>query len=322
MANVVGILVVLVAVTQISVGDAVDRIRESAARRSISPQNLAQAEQEREVLEEAAAAANERRRSLERDAGQRRRLLSEAERLIDEFEALPERDELRGLDGARWLARVEGASRQLERLEREVAQARSGLLRLGELLRGLPSEIRPKRVRLPDPRPPPAASREISFFCRYGRIVAIDLPGAIEQLDSGMRRAIGREGRLEWEDAPWLINLFDKQGIGKGEFRWSFKHREGGRLSADIRWQSQETGEALADLRAADSDYSRQLEKQSPEGHYLRYYVWSDSFGIYLEARYIAESLGYAVSWQAVDADDELGIEMSGRGSRPRILID
>ena len=322
MANVVGILVVLVAVTQLSVGDAVERIRETRAHQNVSQESLERAEQQREQLEQAVAAAREGERPAGRDAEQPALLLADARPLIEELEALPDREELRGMGRAKLRTRVEAETALLEQLEQRVARDRSRALRLDGVLRELPTEVRPKRARLPDPRPPPPGSREIAFFCRYGRIVALDLEALTEQLDAGMKLALGRERSGEWEDIPWLINLFSKQGIGQKGFRWSFREPEGGRLFADIRWRDEENGETLAALAAADSEYQQRLRKQTPDGYYLRYYVWSDSFEVYLEARYIAESVGYVVSWYAVDAKDEVGIEMSGRGRRPRILID
>jgi hypothetical protein len=55
----------------------------------------------------------------------------------------------------------------------------------------------------------------------------------------------------------------------------------------------------------------------------MRYFVWPDSFDIYLEARYLAESQRYAVSWTVLDLDENVGYELTGRGDRiPPDLVD
>ena len=66
MANVTGILIVLLAVTQISVGDAMTRVRDDLDQRpELSPASLAQAEAEARSLQETLAPLLPRRPHLE-----------------------------------------------------------------------------------------------------------------------------------------------------------------------------------------------------------------------------------------------------------------
>ncbi|MDH4017798.1 MAG: hypothetical protein OEV20_10710, partial [Actinomycetota bacterium] len=107
MANVVGILVVLVAVTQLSLGDAIERIRERAGERAAStPADLTELVGQREVVLDAIELA---RSKIEQFVGEPRAgmVLADATPLLDEFESLagasaaagdaPSRDEVANL---------------------------------------------------------------------------------------------------------------------------------------------------------------------------------------------------------------------------------
>ncbi len=325
MANVVGILVMLVAVTQLSVVDSVDRIRDERAGREVSPQSVALAEREREQLEQALTEAGERLAKLE-PGGRAGLLLPDAAPLLDELVGLPGRAELRGLGSQELRARVELGRIELEQTEQQIERGRKRAAELDELLRGLPTEPRPKIARLPDPRPPPTGSREIMFLCRYGRIAAVDPEGMLEVLRDGITRALGEARTPNWEDREeriWVQNLFDKGLIGRDGLRWDLREEQGASLFAGIRLHDLEQGESLLDLRLGDSEYAASLGVQSPREYYARYFVWPDSFDVYLEARYLAESRGYPVSWTALRPEENVGVALSGpsRQLRP-VLVD
>jgi hypothetical protein len=322
MANVVGILVMLVAVTQLSVVDAVDRIRDEGARREVSQQSVTLAEQKREHLEQALAEAGERLIELE-PGGRAGLLLLDAAPLLDELAGLPGRAELRGLGSQELRARVEVARAELEHREQQIERGRRRATELDELLRGLPTEPRSKIARLPDPRPPPAGSRELLFLCRHGRIAAVDPEGMNQALWDGITRALGETRLPKREERIWVQNLFAKGIFGHGGLHWQLREEQGDTLFADVRLHDLEQAESLVDLRLGDSEYAESLGRQSPREYYARYFVWPDSFDVYLEARYLAESRGYPVSWTEVGPEENVGVTLAGprRQLRP-VLID
>lgn len=322
MANVVGILVMLVAVSQLPLAGAVDRIRLAGAGREVSQQAVERLERQHAELEETLAAAGERLAELE-SSGHPGLLLPEAVPLLDELTALPERSELRGLGSRELQVRVDADRAELERSRERVERSRRRATQLALLLRDLPAEPRPKIARLPDPRPPPAGSRPLSFLCRHGRIVPVDVDQMRVQLRRGIAAALGERRPLQWEDRMWAANLFEKLDIGHAGLHWVLREERGSTLFADLRVRDPEQGESLTELRLGGPEYTAQLRKQSPQEHYARYFVWPDSFDVYLEARYLAESQGYPVSWAALDLDEDVGLAIVGQpGLRLPVLVD
>jgi hypothetical protein len=161
---------------------------------------------------------------------------------------------------------------------------------------------------------------EIALFCRYDRLAHLDLAGMREMLRRGIRGALGDNVMPGFGDRSWLINLFDKRRFGSGNFYWEFEESEGPKLWAYIRWVDHGYGESVADLRNGESEFVRMLSEWTREGHYLRFYVWSDSYDIYLEARYLAEQMGWEVSWLPVPADEDVGMDLSGLTKTPVFL--
>jgi hypothetical protein len=321
MANVVGILVVLVAVTQLSVGDAVERIRDANTNALVDVTVVEATLSEKTSVEDAIVSAEGELDAMAPTAKRAGMLLEEAQPLLDELQALPGRDPLDGIGAEALRARIDREAAEIDRLASRVADGRSQLLRLDEVLTEVPTEIRPKIARLPDPRPPPSGAREVGFFCRYGRVQAIDVDAMKSRLYQGIEDALGDDRTIVWEDRPWLRNLFGKESFGDPNFYWSFRDQEGRSFFADILWRDERNGEGLAELRSAALGFREALEKQPVAGHYLRFYVWPDSFEVYLEARYIAEAEGFDVSWLAVDEENEVGIDLMG-GRQQRVLID
>lgn len=322
MANVVGILVVLVAVTQLSVGEAVDRISQRQdGRAEVSAEDVAVARARVAEVETAitaaegeleAYAASERRRGI---------LLEEIRPHVEALEALEGRFPLPDGRQAELAETVRAQRAAVANLAVEVDDAERKLSRLEALITDVPAELRPKIARLPDPRPPPASAKERAFVCRYGRVAALDLEGLEAMLRRGIRGALGDDRSIGFGDREWLVNLFAKRSFGSGNFYWAIREDQERSFWADIRWVDETYGETLADLRRDGSAFAQVLDATSRSDHYARFYVWNDSFEVYLEARYLAESKGWDVSWLAVPEDVEVGIDLLG-GNRRKVLLD
>jgi hypothetical protein len=321
MANVVGILVMLVAVTQLSVGDAVERIRERGSRESVDFESLEAAEAERERVENALVSASGQLSAMLPTEKRVGLLIEEATPLLEILEALPGRDSLRGLGAEALHEHVQRDAEQVARLRDSIKESRRKMLRLDEILTDLPEERRPKIARLPDPRPAPPGYRQAAFFCRYGRVKAIELQKMTALLHDGIRLALGDDFQPEMSDRPWLENFFRKTPMGLDGFYWSFRSQNTARFFADVTWNDASDGETAADLRLGDSSFAERLRGLAGQRRFIRFYVWSDSFEVYLEARYLAESAGLDVSWYAVDSNDEVGVDLRGH-RQPAILID
>jgi hypothetical protein len=326
MANVVGILIVLVAVTQLTVGDAVERIRAQGADREVSEEELATARAKRDRLDDALEEARLRWRNAADESRELAWLLDDAAPLIEELDALPDRDALHGLGIEELRALIADEQAMFDESTETESRLRSRVARLDDMIKDLPAETRPKVARLPDPRPPPSGTEELTFLCRHQRILPVDAQQMLRVLEESVWRALGtrRDYRaLQWEDRPWLVNYFDKEQVWYDDLGWKLRDAEGDLFFADLRWRDPSLGETSHEVRIGGSDYAQVLRGESPKKRFVHFYVWSDSFDVYLEARYLAEKLGFAVSWMAVDSREQVGVELSGRARpRPTLLVD
>ena len=321
MANVVGILVVLVAVMQLAVGDAVDRIVEEGVREPATLTEVEAAEAQRENLTGAIAALRDELDSLPPAPEKPGMLLDEAQPLLDALEALAGSNPMLAAELNELRQEIARKHDSVARRKERLAQQKKRLVQLEALLKNAPAAERPKVARLPDPRPPPKKTSELVFFCRYGRIVPIDTPALLARLYLGIEDALGKNRPVLEEDRPWLENLFRKELFGSQNFYWKFRGQSHRNLFADMVWRDKEEGEHAGDLRLEDNLLEATIQGQDPKKKYVRFWVWSDSFEVYLEARYLAEAAGFDVAWTVVPSDEEVGVDLLGH-SRTRVMID
>ena len=152
MANVVGILVVLVAVMQLAVGDAVDRIIEEGVRQPATLPEVQAAEKDQEAVADAIVAARGKLEALPPSPKRSGMVIEQAEPLLEELRALPgsELGYQRGIEALQ--EKVQKETDLLQELRSGVVEQSTRLARLDALLTHAPPVDRPKVARLPDPR--------------------------------------------------------------------------------------------------------------------------------------------------------------------------
>ena len=325
MANVVGILVMLVAVAQLSMGNALERIAEDAVPIELSPARVEASEKQQIEVEEAIVRAQGELEALPLTVRRDGLLLADAEEAIAELEGLAGADLLREGDFDSLAEKVSEQDGQLRALEQERKRASSRVSKLDGLLKEVPAETRPKIARLPDPRPPPKGKQALVFLARYGRVVLVDGGQLVKQLYAGVDSALGpRRGRgFTAKERSWLQNHFDKQRgyLGDTNFYWSLQDEGSKSFFAGLAWRTQELGDSIGDLRLGDSGFVTELAEFSARDRFVQFWVWPDSFEAYLEARYLAEAVGYDVAWSPVEGRHPVGVQLLG--PRPnRVMID
>jgi Na+-transporting methylmalonyl-CoA/oxaloacetate decarboxylase gamma subunit len=321
MANVVGILVVLVAVMQLAVGDAVDRIVEEGVRQPASLPEVEAAERDQATVAEAVVAARGKLEALPPGPEKPGILSKEATPLLEALRALPgsELGYEQGVEAVQ--EKVQRKTDAVENLRAELVEQDTRLARLDALLTHAPPEDRPKLARLPDPRPPAQGAEEIVVFCRYGHVAPVDRRQMLKRLHGGVEKALGENRAPTPSDGPWLQNFFRKQSVGWENFYWSIRNAGPRVLFADMAWHNRDFGERAGELRIEGSRLERIFDSHDPQKEYIRFWVWSDSFEVYLEARYLAEAAGFDVAWTAVPVGEEVGSNLLG-SSRTRVMID
>ena len=321
MANVVGILVVLVAVMQLAVGDAVERIVEEGVREPASLPQVEALEKEREAVTTAIMAARGKLEALPPSPERPGLLLDQAKPLLEVLDALPGPEEIVLRDTQTLKAKLAREARAAVELEARLEDEKRRLVRLDALLATSPPENRPRVVRLPDPRPPPRGAEEVVFFCRYGQVFFLDRREMFDKLHVGIELALGEKRELTEGDRPWLENFFRKQAVERENFVWRFDDPGPRTLFAEMVWRDREAGEDIADLRLEGSQLEASVRARDPGRQYIRFWVWPDSFEVYLEARYVAEAAGFDVAWTAVPSEQEIGVDLMGP-KRSRVMID
>jgi hypothetical protein len=308
MANVTGILVVLLAVTQISVGDAMARLREQLADRpELTREALALAEAEAAGLRNALAPLEPRQEELARARRERREDLAAMRTHNAEARADVATARATSTDSAALRRGIEASRRQARALEAQLATAQEELAGLtGALEEGESGPLR-REARLPDPRRPPTGATEIAYLCRYGRIVRAHAKELLRALQVGTRDATGGvwaygQGPPNFVDRSRMVAHFQANDVGTREFRWHVMDLGTRALFAQLEWRSHSLGESFEEVEAGRSEFNRDLLRVDPHRTYFRFFVWSDSFDVYAAARAKADEAGFAAGWVPFDA--------------------
>lgn len=312
MTNVVGILVILLIVTQLGVGEAVDRIRENLPEVSVEEHEQAQAANRnlRDLLENA-----------QRDDDDAQRRLSERERRLESLRS--EIAELRIDDESQDVAdlgNVEDELSALQTLKSELEERIPDMEEQMRLLRAQASEIGPPPepiesiIRIPDPRAAPDGAGRRWIFCRGGRIIYVDiqsLRGELARRIQMHRRILLRtEGdsplasirtqaqeREAVYDRTKIIDYFERNPIQIGGHRFRFHSNPRQRVVFPVINPSPREGFTVHDIQRPMSSYRRLLQEIKRDGDYIRFVVYPDSFEAYLEARAIAEEKSVPAGW-------------------------
>jgi len=291
MANVVGILVVLMAVIQMTVNDAMKRIQVWESEEAVELRD------EREDAQ--------RRLDTETGADLTRTLeLSRLREHLTELRRLPA-----SADTLVVAASVASQRLRARRLEASIAEEQERFANLQILLAEseAPTEHEGIALRLPDPRPAPIASERLVLFARFGRVFDPRLETLTRDLQEGLRRA----------PRP-VTRYFDTTDVGNEMLRWQVIDTAAGRVHR-LDWRHTDIGESLEDLQSKSAGLRELLRGLDPRREFLHFYVWGDSFEVYLEARRIAEEEGFSAGWIPLPAGKPLELV---KGHTPPTPVD
>jgi len=333
MTNVVGILVIVLVVTQLGVRDAVDRITTEKTN------EITQADIEAKKAEVAAAiAAREEVERQRKEVLQQIELVSKEgtdERLKEELEVLDgrlrwKRDDLtkiiekRSGEKAAHLQKAAEARKAAEEFEKKEKELREKVLAAQEreaqilaLLDNTPMrEVVPaKVVNLPNPRKAPEGATPKHLICREGKLYPWDRDnlrkGAqqrAEQLVALRNLAANPKTGI---DPKRLVPMFDKLRLNDEWFL--LKLKANGRQPRLVFERKRNAGYTIEDLENPRGPYARILKSIDPSKHYLRFTVWTDSYDVYLTARRIATEHGLLAGWDITSNPNEIDIPLGGK---------
>jgi hypothetical protein len=333
MTNVVGILVIVLVVTQLGVRDAVKRITSEKPKEVIEKE----IDEKKEELATAVAARKE--------AEQRRNeLLADLKSLSKPDDDKKLKEELDVLDGQlRWkrddlttfLKKREGEqaahmekaaeARKLaeefkkkeDELRKKVVAAQEQEATILALLDNTPMRevAAAKVVNLPNPRKAPEGATPKYMICREGKLY----PWSRDEMRKGAQeraeqlvglRNLAANPKTGIEDAK-LVPMFDKLRLNDDWFL--LKLKANGRQPRLVFERKRNAGYAIEDLENPRGPYIRILKTIDPSKHYLRFTVWTDSYEVYLVARRIAAENGLLAGWDITSSTAETDMPLGGK---------
>ncbi|MCR9097917.1 MAG: hypothetical protein NXI30_27165 [bacterium] len=291
LSNVVGILVIVLALTQIELGGALDRVLQRRAEQFEAEREFVATIPGRRAALDARSAALEARGIPSDDEG-----LAVAEEIL---EALDEFDPELGAPPEE----IEARFRLLSSIRRENAETQRALDDQRVREDALRSVSKERVARLPDPRV--ERGLESWVLVRHGRIFPVDRKALFE----AGQNALGRLLKIEESGASFRLDEFEsaalylrKRRIGSDGFRWLLEPGTPSWVRLD--WPPAERGIDPTGLTTSEA-WRRWLARRVPGRDFVKFHVWNDSFEAYGTARQATEAAGLGGGWIGYTADAE-----------------
>ncbi len=309
LSNVVGILIVVVILTQIQVGDALDRLIEIDASTLPESKQIANVvEAEYNDLSTRLTESKRRREAvLSRSTGSLSDAVSAAERALVSLEDMP-----KSFATSSPASKI-STEREIKELKKELQIQRTSLEGRSEYASEIQQVPKELVARLPDPGL--VTGEEAWILCRYQRCYLTDRTELIQVGSRAIGDIIGESRRIRPDEFDALAHHLRKRDIGYGNFRWHFVSEPSPR--AQVAWRSKDPGIERTRL-ATSPRFAEWLAARSPERDFIRFQVWNDSFETYLEARQVIEAAGFRAGWDAFKADQELELSLTFGKPPPR----
>lgn len=318
LTNVVGILIIVLAVLRITVDDTGERIRRQEETSGQVTTTMIQAIQgELYRLQTVHESLASHRESLEEWGKKLAGIIAGLESRVaqlerDRGEGTPEQSRQDLQDP---LAHAENMVGRLQtrRLRTSMELAELKKKKDGSRQRARADSI---RLRLPVPETPPNQSDPVYFFCRYGRVVKVGRDVLFDELDTATRTVVGLalqpfSKRRNSAAARKLAEYLEEVPAGNENFRWRITEVDRSFLKR-LDWRQRSVGETATEIALERSRFRTDLDTLRSQDHFLQFYVWSDSFPAYLEARGIAQNRGLRVGWKAFDKNEDFESHLFG----------
>jgi len=327
--NVVGILIIVLVVTQMGVGEAVKRIGKTMAVDPVTLQRteeeLVAKERQRDRLEarvedlqqvDEGQIANRLEELLRKKTGRQKEL----DRLTAELKAKQEKV----AKNTQLEAEIQENKTLLEKLRKEILAAQDEEARLKALL----EKTRPRKklpaleVMLPNPRPAPPGATQILFICSNNKLYPLNA----EQFrfeGQAIGKKVIRTERLELhlpvsesqkifylKNPEEFLREFNKQAPTGRYFRAELVAV--GSTPRLVFHPLEDAGETGRSIQRASSRFRKQLKAVDLSSYYIRFDVCADSFDVYVTARRTIGRIGLLAGWEPQAADWLYAVNLGG----------
>lgn len=315
MTNVVGILIILMIVTQLGVTDAVKRILRAgdAAAVEVTPEALTQAETKRAELEKLIAGLREQWAGLETSKPGDVAAVADVAGLIEKLKAQMAEAAQAKTDSKKLESEVAERKKKADELAKQYAALSKQLAELKARLAKAPGRTAPpaKIVTLPDPRSAPEGATPLLMIVRDGRVTPANEDDLRKVVETTMKRLRITPNEAGLIDCDKLVGAINKGKIGDRYWRVTLEIRSHRPYIVPQRRDT--AGETIEQISQPSSTYMRMVRLAKLKNQYLRFYVFSDSYDTYLEARRLAGEADVAAGWAAFDKGYVWRIWMPGQ---------
>ena len=298
MTNVVGVLIVVLIVTQVNVSSAAKRIRANLPEVTV-PMMEELRKKEKEVQARLA--------SLQDPADVK---AEEVEKAREDLRALvAQRKELKEVE-----ARFKKLDLEVALIEQEIDELKQQLEAEGGQLAQIRSEIdgkeeelksrKPRLVRLPNPRVPEKEAQEVVLIVRGGRLLHYDRAAILDAIAAKLRpRKDLLSGDPKYKnryDRNRILPVLDSLKESNPFYRLEFKIHPNGHVQVYC-YPRDGKGETVEDLSKPRAEGIDVMNDAGQARNYLRFLVTRDSFGQYIAMRRMAEKRQIPVGWKFSD---------------------
>lgn len=313
MTNVVGILVLVLIMTQLGVSETINEV---TAKSKVTEEDIEAAKakmatlaQEQTQLAEQTEslsafdldAAKEQLKRLQQMLETRKKLLADQSKEANQFSLAIDRDRKTAAKNEKDIADTKTKRDELKgSLETSLARRAE----LKALLDKTPRRSGPapaKVVTIPNPRPAPEGARQVLLVCAGNRVYPMNLDGIRKDAELRSKQLITR----------LKLNLDPKKGINPEKFSNVYTKLKNSTddffdveyYVADNRWPRLKLtpngkGATEDELRRTNSRIRKLLGTLDPQKFYARFLVLPDSFDVYLTARQVLAQAGVLAGWE------------------------
>ena len=319
MTNVVGILVLVLIVTQLGVSDALTEITANSnvtqEDLDAAKQQLASLAQEKQQLTDQASsvasfdieAERERLRRLKETLEAQKKLLADESKKSNEFSLALDRDRETAAKNEK---EIEDTQQKRQELQANLEKSLERRAEIQALLDKTPRRSGPapeKVVTIPNPRPAPEGARQVILVCANNRLYPLNLDDIRKDAEAKSKQIITRQ-RLNLEPAKGIDpekfeTLYTKLKYPTDDF-FDVEYFVAGKRWPQMKLIPKEgRGAAESELRRPQSRVRKMLAQLDPEKFYARFYVLPDSFDVYLTARQVMAEQGVLAGWEPQSQD-------------------
>jgi hypothetical protein len=314
MTNVVGILILVLVMTQLDVQEALRKITSQSTVTAADVEEMkakvSAAQQEQKQIEEQSASAaqidvaaeRERLTRLQQTLAAKKQLMKAHAEEVNSFSLALANDRKMAAVNQK---EIEIHAQKREQLQEDLTDLLAKKADLKAMLDKTPRRAAapPKQITVPNPRPAPPGTKQLSIACINNRLYPMNIDEIRKVAEEKTKELIVRQ-RLNLDPAAGIDpekfeKTFTKLSVPDEFFDIEF-YVEGHRYPRLRFVPREKRGASDEELQKSRSPMHKLLTSIDPQKFFLMFYVLPDSYEVYLTARNIVMGAGIEAGWDAV----------------------